>query len=146
MRADLHIAHTFRLALRNLLAERQSLRARIATIERRLVIPKGKRQGRLRGYATRAERFEERRRLQVLCHCLAVVGARIQKGRVSVCRGKKALARAHHHLDDASLSESQWQERWRAERLFLTADGEKDQRWGDPTELHPKVKTLAWPV
>jgi len=123
----------FGLALRNLVAERQSLRARIAKIERRLVIPKGQRLGRLRGYATRAERFQKQRRLQVLCDRLAVVQARIQEGRVSVCRGAKALARAHHHLDDAGLSEAQWQEHWRAERLFLTADGEKDQLWGNRT-------------
>jgi IS605 OrfB family transposase len=128
----------FGLALRNLVAERQSLRARIAEIERRLAIPKGQRLGRLRGYATRAERFQKQRRLQVLCHRLAVVEARIEEGRVSVCRGAKALARAHHHLDDAGLSEAQWQEHWRAERLFLTADGEKDQLWGNLTiRWHP---------
>ena len=128
----------FRLALRNLGAERQSLRARIAKIERRLAIRVGERQGRLRGYATRAERFQKQRRLQVLCDRLAVVDARIQEGRVSVCRGTKALARAHHHLDDAGLSEAKWQEHWRAERLFLTADGEKDQLWGNLTiRWHP---------
>lgn len=117
-------------ALRNLAAERQSLRARIAKIERRLAIPTGQRLGRLRGYATRAERFQKQRRLQVLRSRL-VVEAHIQEGRVSVCRGTKALARAHHHLDDAGSSEADWQERWKAERLLLTADGEKDQLWGN---------------
>jgi hypothetical protein len=71
------------LALRNLGAERRSLRARIATIERRLAIPVGQRLGRLRGYATRALR-----------HRLAAVEARIASGRMSICRGGKALARA----------------------------------------------------
>jgi len=128
----------FGLALRNLEAERRSLQARTSRIRERLSVPPGEHKGKIRDYATRAERFQKQRRLQVLCHRLAVVEARIQEGRVSVCRGAKALAKAHHHLDDAGLSEVQWQERWRAERLFLTADGEKDQLWGNLTiRWHP---------
>jgi len=128
----------FGLVPRNSVAELQSLRARIAQVERRLVIPTGQRRGQLRGYATRAERFQKQRRLQVLHSRLAAVEARIQEGRVSLCRGTKALARAHHHLDDAGSSEAKWQERWRAKRLFLTADGEKDQLWGNLTiRWHP---------
>lgn len=123
----------WRLASDNLFAERRSLRARITKIKRRLAIRVGERSGRLRGYATRAERSQKQRRLQVLKHRLAVVDARIQEGRVSVCRGGKSLARAHHYLEEAGLSESEWQERWQAERLFLTADGEKDQLWGNLT-------------
>ena len=62
---------------------------------------------------------------------------------MSVCRGGKALARAHHHLDEAGLCESEWQERWGAERLFLTADGEKDQLWGNLTiRWHPEEHWL----
>ncbi|HEX6453236.1 MAG TPA: transposase, partial [Trebonia sp.] len=56
----------WQLADRNLRAERQSLRARIRVIEARLQVPAGSRQGRLRGYATRAERHGKQRRLQVL--------------------------------------------------------------------------------
>ena len=123
----------FGLALGNLFAERRSLQSRIARIRRHLSIPVAGRRGRLRGYATRAERYQEQRRLQVLSHRLAVVDQRIEEGQVSVCRGGKSLARAHHHLDEAGLSETQWQERWQAERLFLTADGEKDQLWGNLT-------------
>jgi hypothetical protein len=84
----------FGLALRNLGAERRSLGARIATIERRLATPVGQRLGRLRGYATGAERFEKQRRLQALRHRLAAVEAGIASGRMSICRGGKALARA----------------------------------------------------
>lgn len=41
-------------------------------------------------------------------------------------------------LEEAGLSEAQWQERWGAERLFLTADGERDQLWGNLTiRWHP---------
>ena len=125
--------NAFQLAMRNLEAERRSLRARTSRIRHRLSVPLGERRGRLRGYATRAERFQKQRRLQVLEHRLNVVDQRIQEGRVSVCRGGKVLARAHHHLEEAGLCESEWQERWRAERLFLTADGEKDQLWGNLT-------------
>jgi putative resolvase len=84
----------FGLALRNLGAERRSLGARIATIERRLAIPVGERPGRLRGYATGAERFEKQRCLQALRHRLAAVEAGIEACGMSICRGGKALARA----------------------------------------------------
>ncbi|CAM5533657.1 IS605 OrfB family transposase OS=Streptomyces violarus OX=67380 GN=FHS41_006930 PE=4 SV=1 [Streptomyces violarus] len=45
-------------------------------------------------------------------------------GRVHVVRGGKRLAKARHHLAAAGLSERRWRERWRAERMFLAADGE----------------------
>ena len=51
----------FGLAFRNLEAERRSLRARTSRIRHRLSVPVGERQGRLRGYATRAERFQKQR-------------------------------------------------------------------------------------
>ncbi len=128
----------FGLALRNLAAERQSLLSRIAQMRRRLSVPVTERRGQLRGYRTRDERHQKQRRLQVLGHRLAVVDRRLQAGQVSVCRGGKALARAHHHLEEAGLGESEWQERWQAERLFLTADGEKDRLWGNLTiRWHP---------
>ena len=122
----------------NLEAQYRSLKARIAQIRRRLSVPVGERQGRIRGYATQAERFQKQRRLQVLCHRLGVVEARIEEGRVSICRGGTALAKAHHHLDEAGLTEDVWRERWQAERWFLTADGEKDTLWGNLTiRWHP---------
>jgi len=74
------------LALRNLLAERRSLQSRTTRIRRRLSVPVGQHHGRFRGYPTRAERFQEQRRLQVLEHRLTVVDQRIQEGRVSICR------------------------------------------------------------
>ena len=112
--------------------------ARISRIQRRLVIPAGDRTGRLRGYATRAERYQKQRRLQVLTCRLAHVEARLEQGRVSVCRGGGALARAHHHLSAVKITEAEWQDRWHAARLFLTADGEKDKAWGNETiRFHP---------
>ena len=123
----------FGLAFRNLLAEKKSLLARTGRIHQRLAIPVGERRGRARGYATRAERFQKQRRLQILEHRLAVVDQCLREGRVSFCRGGKALAKAHHYLDEAGLTEARWNERWKAERLFLTADGEKAQLWGNLT-------------
>jgi hypothetical protein len=34
---------------------------------------------------------------------------------------------------DAALTEDQWRARWRAARLFITADGESDKAWGNET-------------
>ena len=126
------------LAGRNLAAEARSLRARIGRIRRRLAVPAGERRGRLRGYATRAERFEKQRRVQVLAARLRRVEARLAAGRVSVCRGGRRLARARHHLQDAGISEPQWREGWQAARWFLTADGEAAKPWGNETiRWHP---------
>ncbi len=127
------------LAERNLLAEARSLRARIGRIRRRLAVPVGGRIGRVRGYASRQERWEKQRRLQTLAARLVKVEARLAEGRVSVCRGGRGLARARHHLDAAGLSEDQWRRRWQARRWFITADGEKDKAWGNETiRWHPE--------
>src|SRR5258707_12458210 len=56
----------YQLAVRNLAAERTSLRARITAITARLAVPVGEKRGRTRGYATQVERFGKQRRLQVL--------------------------------------------------------------------------------
>jgi len=61
------------------------------------------------------------------------VTAGMRAGRVSVCRGGKALLRTRSNLADAGLTETRWRERWAASRLFLTADGEKDKTWGNET-------------
>jgi len=123
----------FSLGYRNLIAEERSLRSRVVAINRRLAIPAGGRRGRVRGYATGSERFEKQRRLQALTHRLDVVQARIDQGRVSVCRGTKALARTRHHLEEAGMTEAEWQNRWKPARWFITADGEKDKAWGNET-------------
>jgi hypothetical protein len=70
---------------------------------------------------------------------LVEVTARLSEGRVSVCRGGRALARIRHHLDKASLSEEAWRQRWEAARWFLCADGEADKPWGNETiRWHPE--------
>ena len=128
----------WQLAWRNLGAETATLRSRVRVIEGRLAVPAGTRTGRARGYATRAERSAKQQRLQVLKARLAAIGQRTAAGRVSVARGGRRLLRARANLTAAGLTQEQWRERWDAERLFLTADGEKDKAWGNETiRFHP---------
>jgi hypothetical protein len=128
---------------RNLLDARASLRRAIRVIQGRLEVPVGGRHGRIRGYATRQERWAKQQRLQHLQARLARVERRLRQGRVSVCRGGRRLAKARHQLEDARLSEGQWRQRWTAERLFLTADGQADKALGNETiRVHPEE---GWP-
>ena len=129
----------WQLADRNLRGERQALQARIHTIEARLKVPAGGRKGRIRGYATQAERHGKQQRLQVLKARLADAERRITAGRVSICRGGRRLARTRHSLAAAGLTEAGWRRRWEAGRLFLTADGEAGKAWGNETiRWHPE--------
>ena len=133
----------YQLAHRNLLAERRSLLARIKRIETRLAVMAGKRAGRVRGYPTTAERHAKTIRIQTFRTRLAEVEQQLGTGRVSVCRGGKALLHKRNNLADAGLSETRWRERWAAARLFITADGEKDKTWGNETiRWNPDQKWL----
>jgi IS605 OrfB family transposase len=126
------------LAERNLRAQKVSLQARIGRIEARLAVPAGERAGRIRGYATAAERYAKTARLQLLQFRLACVERRVDCGVISVVRGGKALLRKRDNLVTAGLTEEQWRREWKAARLFLTADGEKDKAWGNETiRWHP---------
>ena len=93
----------------------------------------GTRAGRVRGYPATAGRHAKTIRIQTLRTRLAEVDQQLDTGRVSVCRGGKALLHKRCNLADAGLTETQWRERWAASRLFLTADGEKDKTWGNET-------------
>ena len=128
----------WQLAWRNLGAEAASLRSRARAIEGRLAVPAGGRAGRVRGYATQAERFGKQRRLQVLKARLAAAEQRLMAGAGAGRAGRRRLLRARANLAAAEMTEEQWRERWDAERLFLTADGEKDKAWGNETiRFHP---------
>jgi hypothetical protein len=123
----------------NLLDARAGLRRASKAIERRLQVPVGGRHGRVRGYASPAERHEKQRRRQHLQARLARVERRLAQGRVPVCRGGRRLAKARHRLAEARLTGPQWRQRWTAERLFLTADGEADKPLGNETiRVHPR--------
>jgi len=127
-----------RLAGQNLRAEASGLRARIGRIQARLPVPAGGTAGRVRGYATGAERHAKLVRLQVLRARLAAVERRTATGQVRVVRGGKALLGKRGNLAAAGLTEAQWREQWEAARLFLTADGEKDKALGNETlRWHP---------
>jgi hypothetical protein len=126
-------------AYRNLLDTRAGLGRSIRVIQRRLAVPVGQRQGRVRGYATRQERWAKQQRLQVLQALLARVERRLGQGRVSVVRGGRRLVKVRHRLTDAGLTEPQWRQRWTAERQFLCADGEADKHLGNETiRVHPQ--------
>ncbi|WP_217236745.1 transposase [Streptomyces sp. AC555_RSS877] len=113
------------------------LRTQIASIEARLMRPLGakadKREGLVCGYASRGEWHAKSRRRYTLKDRLTMVEADWQAGRVHVVRGGKRLANTRHHLAAAGLSERAWRERWRAERMFLAADGETGKRFGNET-------------
>ncbi|MFJ8785454.1 IS200/IS605 family accessory protein TnpB-related protein [Streptomyces sp. NPDC102476] len=125
------------LARRGQAAHMARLRGHIASIEARLARPLGakadKREGLVRGYGSRGEWHAKSRRLQTLKDRLAVVEADRAAGRVRVVRGGKRLANTRHHLQAAGLDEQAWRQRWRAERMFLAADGETGKRFGNET-------------
>jgi len=121
---------------RNLDAERRTLQARVRAITERLAVPAGRRQGRLAGYATPAERHAKTIRRKALQARLTRVEKWIEAGAVPVTRGGRKLMRARLNLAAAGLTEDQWRERWDATRWFLTADGERDAPWGN--------YTIAW--
>ncbi len=121
------------LAERNLRAERSSLKARVARIRARIAVPAGGRAGRLRGYASPAERHGKVIRLHALRARLARVERQLENGSVSVVRGGRDLLRKRANLAAAAMTEDQWRERWDAARMFLTADGEAGKPWGNET-------------
>ena len=123
----------WRLAERNLRAERAALQARVSKIESRLAVPAGGKVGRVRGYVTVTERHFKQVRLQSLKARLARVGQRIDTGAVSVTRGGRGLLRNRANLAATGLTEAGWHERWEARRLFLTADGEAGKALGNET-------------
>ncbi|EFL24855.1 transposase, OrfB family protein [Streptomyces himastatinicus ATCC 53653] len=125
------------LARRGQAAEMAWLRKQIASMEARLARPLGakadKREGLPRGYGSRAEWHAKSRRMHALRARLAGVEVDWAAGRVRVARGGKKLAHLRHHLDQAGLSEQAWRERWRAARMFLSADGESGKLLGNET-------------
>jgi len=129
----------WRLAMMNLRAHAQKLQAMIRAIEARVNAPVGGQRGRVRGYANRGERWQKQRRLQVLRARLAEVEGRLAQSRVSVVRGGRRLAATRHHLSEAHFTEEQWRRRWQAERLYLSADGDAEARWGNRSiRVHPE--------
>ncbi|GHD98744.1 hypothetical protein [Streptomyces alanosinicus] len=126
-------ADQFQLSMRCLYDERAGLRRAIRTISKRIEVPCGQRKGKVRGYKDQSERWHKQRRLQGLRARLVAVEQRIKQGRPSIVAGGRSLAKVRHNLADARLTESEWHERWEAERMFLTADGESGAPYGNYT-------------
>ncbi|MFK4271663.1 IS200/IS605 family accessory protein TnpB-related protein [Streptomyces milbemycinicus] len=123
------------LARRGQLAHIQGLEVGIGMIARRLSLPVGSRgsMGAPGGYRSRQEWFAKSRRMHLLEDRLEREGADREAGRVRVVRGGKKLLRNRHNLQAAQLTETQWRERWEAERWFLQADGESGKACGNET-------------
>lgn len=85
------------------------------------------------GYRSKGEWFHKSRRLSCLEGRLDQAQADWAAGRVHVVRGGRRLLKNRHNLEAAGLTESQWRERWEAERWFLAADGESGKRFGNET-------------
>jgi hypothetical protein len=69
--------------------------------------------------------------VQALRARLTGVEARVEAGRVSVCRGGRGLAKARHCLTAAGKTPEQWRREWDAGRWFMTADGEAGKKLGN---------------
>lgn len=123
------------LSRRCQLAHIQGLEAGVRTLMHRLSQPIGEK-GTKRapgGYRSKSEWFHKSRRLAALEHRLDAARAEREAGVVHVVRGGRRLLNNRHHLEAARLTESEWRERWQAERWFLAADGESGKRFGNET-------------
>ena len=148
----------YQLAIRALAAEVAHLRAATAALQRRIAVPAGRKDGKVRGYRSEAERFQKTRRLAQLEERLETAQAALAAGCPSITLGGRRLWKARNRLGDADLTRVQWEERWAASRLFLTADGESGCLGGNqtirlaaagsglPGKLSVKVPTLLVPA
>ncbi|WP_406730313.1 IS200/IS605 family accessory protein TnpB-related protein [Streptomyces sp. NBC_01794] len=123
------------LARRCLAACIHSLEAGIKTLQHRLSLPVGERGSKQApgGYRSKGEWFHKSRRLAALQARHAAALADWQAGRVRVVRGGKRLVNTRHNLEKANLTAGEWRDRWGAERMFLSADGESGKRFGNET-------------
>ncbi len=85
------------------------------------------------GYRSTSEHAMKRRRLEHLRTEARALEADIASGRVHVTRGGKALLRNRLHLDEAGITEDEWQQRWRAKRWSFGANGEARKQYGNET-------------
>lgn len=123
----------YQLAMRALAAEVSDLRAATAALHRRIAAPAGEGSGTDRGYRYQAERFQKTRRLAQLEERLATAQSALVVGHPSITVGGKRLWKTRNHLCEAGLTRGQWEERWSASRMFLTADGESGCLGGNLT-------------
>jgi hypothetical protein len=123
------------LSRRCQLAHIQGLEAGVRTLMHRLSLPLGEKGSKRApgGYRSKGEWFQKTRRLHVLEDRLDQARAEREAGVVHVVRGGRKLLNSRHHLEAAQLTETEWRQRWEAERWFLAADGESGKRYGNET-------------
>ncbi|MCX4419239.1 transposase [Streptomyces mirabilis] len=123
------------LSRRCQLAHIQGLEAGVRTLMHRLSLPLGEKGTKKAagGYRSKSEWFQKTRRLHVLEHRLDAARAEREAGVVHVVRGGRKLLGNRHSLQAAQLTETEWRQRWEAERWFLAADGESGKRFGNET-------------
>ncbi|MFF1604118.1 IS200/IS605 family accessory protein TnpB-related protein [Streptomyces mirabilis] len=123
------------LSRRCQLAHIQGLEAGVRTLMHRLSLPLGEKGTKKAagGYRSKSEWFQKTRRLHVLEHRLNAARAEREAGVVHVVRGGRKLLGNRHNLQAAQLTETEWRQRWEAERWFLAADGESGKRFGNET-------------
>ena len=142
------------LAMRNLQSYQATLRSQIRTIEHRLTLPlgppkkvkkkdktasttddkqtEGKKKKKIKyGYRDKHEKFYATRKLGRLYGKLAHTTTELTQCRPSITIGGKGLLKKRHNLTAANLTEAQWGQKWGAKRMFLTADGDASQHWGN---------------
>ena len=83
------------------------------------------------GYASKQERFAKQQRLQALQRRVVWLEDRIKTGQVSIVRGGRKLLNHRNNLEDAEMTVPQWRDGWDAARWFITADGDRQYRWGN---------------
>ena len=108
-------------------------RREIGQLQARLDIPVGTRKGKKKGYSSRFEHYQKRRRMRRLQARLADTEQRLEDSRVSIVVGGKKLLRNRANLEEAELTEEEWRAKWNAKRMFLRADGESGKHWGNET-------------
>ncbi len=95
--------------------------------------PVRKRGRKPKGYVSRGERFQKQRRLSNLHSRTVKTQERIKTGRPQVVIGGRKLLHKRHNLEAAGLTVEQWEQQWRARRMFIAADGETGKRYGNET-------------
>ena len=95
--------------------------------------PVRKRGRKQKGHVPRGERFQKQRRSAELRSRAVKTRERIKAGRPRVVIGGRELLRKRHDLEAAALTLEQWEQQWRARRMFIAADGEAGKRHGNET-------------
>ena len=137
----------YQLGMRGVVAHVAQLRAAIEVLEARCVLrpgelapvddgdehSRGRPRRRRRGYGSAAERFTKTRRLAALREQLTSAEQALAGGQPSITVGGKRLWHNRTHLENTDMTEPQWRQKWDAERMFLTADGESGKPGGNET-------------